>query len=69
MAKNNPSTSLSPEAPIGSADMGEHVSRRAYDLYLARGGEHGRDLEDWTQAERELAGGSAASGDRNATEP
>ena len=30
------------------------VARRAYDLYLARGGEHGHDLDDWLQAEREL---------------
>jgi hypothetical protein len=69
MAKNNPSPSLSPEGPIGSADRGEHISRRAYDLYLARGGEHGRDLDDWTQAERELDGGPDGGGDRNATEP
>jgi hypothetical protein len=30
------------------------VARRAYDLYLERGCEHGRDVEDWLQAEREL---------------
>jgi hypothetical protein len=30
------------------------VARRAYDLYLARGGEHGHDVDDWLQAEREL---------------
>jgi hypothetical protein len=30
------------------------VARRAYDLYLARGREDGRDVEDWLQAEREL---------------
>jgi hypothetical protein len=32
------------------------ISRRAYELYQARGGEHGRDLEDWLQAEREIDG-------------
>ena len=32
------------------------VARRAYDLYLARGREHGHDVEDWLQAERELLG-------------
>ena len=32
----------------------EEVARRAYDLYLARGGEHGHDLEDWLQAKGEL---------------
>jgi hypothetical protein len=30
------------------------VQRRAYELYLARGGGHGRDLEDWYEAERQL---------------
>jgi hypothetical protein len=29
-------------------------AQRAYELYLARGGEDGRDLDDWLTAEREL---------------
>jgi len=33
----------------------EEIKRRAYELYLERGEELGRDLEDWLQAERELA--------------
>jgi hypothetical protein len=32
----------------------EDIARRAYQLYEERGGEHGRDQEDWFQAEREL---------------
>jgi hypothetical protein len=32
----------------------EQIEKRAYELYLARGCEHGRDLEDWLAAEREL---------------
>jgi len=36
--------------PVADAD----VARRAYDLYLARGGEPGHDVEDWLQAERDL---------------
>lgn len=32
------------------------IARRAYDLFLARGREHGHDVEDWCQAERELNG-------------
>ena len=32
----------------------EDIARRAYQLYEERGGEHGRHLEDWFQAEREL---------------
>jgi Protein of unknown function (DUF2934) len=33
----------------------EEIKRRAYEIYLERGEEPGRDLEDWFQAERELA--------------
>jgi hypothetical protein len=36
------------------------IARRAHDLYLARGGEHGHDVEDWLQAERELNGSALA---------
>jgi hypothetical protein len=32
----------------------EKIRRRAYEIYLDRGGEPGHDLEDWLQAEREL---------------
>lgn len=32
------------------------IARRAFELYLARGREPGRDVEDWLRAERELRG-------------
>jgi len=32
----------------------EAIACRAYELFLARGAQHGRDLDDWLQAEREL---------------
>ena len=32
----------------------ETIARRAYGLYLARGGQEGHDVEDWLQAEREI---------------
>ena len=32
----------------------EAIALRAFELFLARGGEHGHDLEDWLQAEREV---------------
>jgi hypothetical protein len=32
----------------------DDVARRAYEIYHSRGGGHGRHLEDWLQAEREL---------------
>ena len=31
-----------------------HIAERAYELFLQRGGEHGRDWDDWLCAEREL---------------
>ena len=30
------------------------IARRAYELFEQRGGEHGHDVDDWLQAEREL---------------
>jgi Protein of unknown function (DUF2934) len=38
-----------------SATVAEHdIARRAYELFLARDREHGHDVDDWLQAEREL---------------
>jgi len=34
----------------------ERIRQRAYQLYEARGAEPGRELDDWTKAEAELAG-------------
>ena len=33
------------------------VARRAYEIYQRRGGNHGADLDDWLEAERELKPG------------
>jgi len=39
----------------GNSPMPEvEVRRRAYEIYLERGGQPGCDLDDWLQAEREL---------------
>lgn len=32
----------------------EAIRQRAFEIYLARRGEPGRELDDWLQAEREL---------------
>jgi hypothetical protein len=32
----------------------EAIAKRSYELFLARGGESGRDVEDWLQAEADL---------------
>jgi hypothetical protein len=31
------------------------IARRAYELFLARGGAHGADIHDWLTAESELS--------------
>ncbi len=46
---------------IGSREpSGEEIARRAHELYLQRGGEHGKDVEDWVGAEKELSEGPVA---------
>ena len=30
------------------------IAQRAHEIYEARGGQDGRDLDDWLQAEREI---------------
>jgi hypothetical protein len=41
-----------PPTPI-IATTGE-IATRAYQLFIERGGQHGRDMEDWLRAEQEL---------------
>ena len=64
---SKPNTSGTEEAKQPSAEVREdersvvdgareqEIRRRAYEIYLQRDEEPGRDLEDWRQAERELA--------------
>ncbi len=44
------------EASVGNAERDEEIRRRAYEIYLERGEQPGRELDDWLQAERELEG-------------
>jgi hypothetical protein len=37
-----------------SAPTPEEIRQRAFEMFIARGGTHGCDLDDWFQAEREL---------------
>lgn len=48
-------------AALGEAKQGrakeprlDRIARRAHEIYVARGGVHGKDLDDWLQAEREI---------------
>ena len=48
-------------APSESADVAnvtDSVARRAFELFLERGGVHGHDLDDWLIAERQVRGTS-----------
>ena len=40
----------------GKVGREEEIRRRAYEIYLERGEQPGRHLDDWLQAERELEG-------------
>jgi Protein of unknown function (DUF2934) len=42
------------EASVRKAGREDEIRRRAYEIYLQRGGEPGREIDDWLQAEREL---------------
>ena len=52
------------EAPQNAGDTTaamiarDRLAQRAYELYLARGGQDGRDVDDWLTAEQELRGGA-----------
>ena len=56
--------SLEPQATSAQAETGEvsvgnvvgeeEIRLRAYEIYLERGEQPGRELDDWLQAEREL---------------
>ncbi len=35
-------------------DLGSRIAERAYELYTQRGQDHGHDLEDWLEAERQI---------------
>jgi hypothetical protein len=59
-AATTPGTPRTSGAANGAAALSEgDIARRAYELFLMRNGEHGRDLDDWLRAEHELRNTSA----------
>jgi hypothetical protein len=67
MARNNAKTTTpaekesakAPSAPqpqntVRTGPTHEQIARRAYEIFLARGGHPGNPEQDWQQAEREL---------------
>lgn len=61
-AKQTQSPSKTPAAQASSAPAQtrrntvsrEQIAVRAYEIFVARGGQHGNDVGDWLQAEQEL---------------
>lgn len=45
-----------PDRATGTMVSPERIAARAFELYIARGGEPGHELEDWFRAEAEVRG-------------
>jgi hypothetical protein len=45
------------DASVANAERDKEIRRRAYEIYLERGEQPGRELDDWLQAEGELERG------------
>lgn len=46
---------LPAQTPGADGPSSDEVAARAFELYERRGGEHGRAMDDWLEAERQLA--------------
>jgi hypothetical protein len=51
--RDDPASAPRPEARPSESRM-NRIAQRAHEIYEARGGEHGKAMEDWLQAEREI---------------
>ena len=56
-----PATAPSHNALAGLEVTDGDIARRAFELYCARGLQHGRDIDDWLSAERELRTGVSST--------
>ena len=52
-----------PEGGSKTSPSPEEIRHRAFEIYIELGGIHGRDLDDWLQAGRELQGNYNKSND------
>jgi hypothetical protein len=55
MKSTHTETELYPTTPITDPSRENQIKVRAYQLFDQRGREHGHDVDDWLQAEVELA--------------
>jgi hypothetical protein len=53
--KKSITRTINADSGESALDLEEQIRRRAYQLYERRGREHGHEVEDWLQAEAELA--------------
>jgi len=60
--RKSPTTPTRSTASSLSSLSHSEIANRAYELFLAAGAPHGRDLEHWLQAERELRYQSVPAG-------
>ena len=66
-AKDEPGAETPAQDRLLDSMRGDKIRRRAYEIYLERGAEPGRELEDWLQAERELTTDADQSSNRPLT--
>ncbi len=62
------SAGVAAQRPQQAKPAEEQIRKRAYELYLARNGGAGSELDDWLKAEQELAS-PAKSSRRKTTQP
>ena len=55
--KTTPAIQTQPAVKATNRPSHEQIAKRAFEIFVARGGQHGRHVDDWMQAERELSTG------------
>jgi hypothetical protein len=50
---------------VNVAPLEERIRARAFELYVDRGNESGSELDDWLQAEEEIAAAEEEFGERD----
>jgi hypothetical protein len=53
-ATKTTTTKRTSKRPAANGPSTEEIALRAFELFMARGGQHGRHEEDWHRAEKEL---------------
>jgi hypothetical protein len=52
------------DVSVANSTPDEEIRRRAHEIYLERGEQPGRELDDWLQAERQLDRGMSPNSER-----